>query len=176
MSGQLIRFTPFGPITRRWIGCFGAAFFLLALQNLSQWRDRHAFMINVSESLPNFALWVKLGVVPKKGEVIIFEAPPTKMLKVHFSDPVPPFGKKVLGVGGDVVSHNGDIVRINGEIVAQRKAYTKLGYPLTRGPVGVIPKGCFYAGSAHPDGFDSRYAEIGFVCRPQLIGQGVGIL
>ena len=47
---------------------------------------------------------------------------------------------------------------------------TRLGVPLTRGPEGVIPEGCYYTGTSHPRGLDSRYGEIGFVCRGQILG------
>lgn len=161
---------------KRWAIFTAGAIFLLSLQAFSQWRDQHAFMINASDSLPNFALWVNLGQIPKKGEVIIFEAPATPMLKTHFDDPIPPFGKKVLGVAGDVVSHVGSRVLINGIVVGRMKARTRLGFSLSQGPTGTIPRGCFYAGTPHPDGFDSRYAEIGFICRDQVIGRGVTVL
>jgi len=163
-------------LAKRWFVMIGLALFLLLLQVFSDWRDRHAFMINLSDSLPNFALWINLGEQPQKGEVIVFEPPDTKMLKTHFDDPVPPFGKRTLGVAGDVVSHKGQNVMINGALVARMKPRTRLGFALTKGPTGVIPEGCFYAGTSHPDGFDSRYGEIGFVCRDKVIGRGVTIL
>jgi conjugal transfer pilin signal peptidase TrbI len=56
------------------------------------------------------------------------------------------------------------------------KPRSRDGEVLTPGPVGRIPDGCFYVGTPHPDGFDSRYAEIGFACRKQLLGSGTPIL
>ena len=56
------------------------------------------------------------------------------------------------------------------------KPRTRQGEPLTPGATGVVPAGCLYAGTEHPDGFDSRYAEIGFVCGRQILGVGTPIL
>jgi len=41
---------------------------------------------------------------------------------------------------------------------------------LKAGPTGRVPDGCYYMGSPHKDGFDSRYAAIGFVCDRQIVG------
>lgn len=65
---------------------------------------------------------------------------------------------------------------INGKPVGRMKPQTRDGEPLTVGAVGAIPAGCYYVGSPHPDGFDSRYADIGFVCARQIIGIGKAIL
>ena len=86
------------------------------------------------------------------------------------------FGKIVYGMPGDVVAHDGAVVTINGAPIARMKLRTRAGEPLTPGAIGTIPAGCYYAGSPHPDGFDSRYAEIGFVCGRQLIGVGEPVL
>ena len=84
--------------------------------------------------------------------------------------------KKVIGLPGDVVSHQGMQVFVNGKQVATRLARTRLGITLTRGPEGPVPDNCFYVGTDHPRGFDSRYGEIGFVCRGQILGSGKAIL
>jgi conjugal transfer pilin signal peptidase TrbI len=39
-----------------------------------------------------------------------------------------------------------------------------------------VPRDCYYVGTDHPDGFDSRYAEIGFACRKAILGTGTPIL
>ena len=65
---------------------------------------------------------------------------------------------------------------INGKAVARMKARTRLGEPLAPGATGAIPAGCYFAATPHRDGFDSRYADIGFVCVRQVLGTGVPIL
>jgi len=94
----------------------------------------------------------------------------------HFGPASGPFGKRVIGMPGDVVSHEGSWVLVNGVRVAHMKSRARTGEALTPGPVGRVPDGCFYVGTPHPDGFDSRYAEIGFACRKQLLGTGTPIL
>jgi conjugal transfer pilin signal peptidase TrbI len=47
---------------------------------------------------------------------------------------------------------------------------------LVAGPTGVIPQGCYYVGSPHKDGFDSRYAAIGYACSNKIVGVGDPIL
>ena len=100
----------------------------------------------------------------------------TALLLRHFGSKPQMFGKIVYGMPGDVVAHEGAAVTINGAPIGRIKPRTKTGEPLTPGAVGAIPAGCYYAGSPHPDGFDSRYAEIGFVCGRQLIGVGEPVL
>ncbi len=60
--------------------------------------------------------------------------------------------------------------------IAARLDETRLGIALHKGPEGPIPDGCFYTGTSHPRGLDSRYADIGFVCRGQILGSGRAIL
>ena len=67
----------------------------------------HAFLINASPSLPNWAFWLDKHARIERGSLIFFEPP---------------------------------------------------------------------AGTSHQRGLDSRYAEIGFVCRGQILGSGRAIL
>lgn len=136
----------------------------------------HAFLINASPSLPNWAFWLDRDAPIARGSLIFFEPPQSELVEAHFGQAPQMFGKRVLGVPGDVVRHEGDQVFINDEPVASRLEKTSLGIALTRGPEGVIPEGCFYAGTDHPRGLDSRYSEIGFVCSNQIMGSGRAIL
>ena len=86
------------------------------------------------------------------------------------------FGKIVYGMPGDTISHVGRQVAVNGHLVAQMKPLTRFGERLTPGATGPVPKGCYFEATPHKDGFDSRYAEIGFVCARQVIGTGEPIL
>ena len=148
----------------------------LALQPFEDFRDNHAFLLNASPSLPNWAFWLDKRAPIKRGGLIFFEPKKSKILTSHFGSKPQLFGKYVLGLPGDRVAHEGQDVLINGKIIAQTKTKTRLGLPLSKGPSGEIPHGCYYAGSPHKDGFDSRYADIGFVCGPQILGSGRAIL
>lgn len=154
--------------------CAAAAW--LAYGSISAWRDRHAFIINVTDSLPNWAFMVERGRWPAKGEIVVFAAPRNASVLRHFGERPPLFSKHVLGVQGDTVSRVGTTVYVNGREVARTKPVSRLGERLAPGPVGVIPKGCLYAGTSHKDGYDSRYAAIGWVCRKSVVGTGTPVL
>lgn len=136
----------------------------------------HAFLINASPSLPNWAFWLDKHAPIARGSLIFFEPPKSKLVEAHFGKGAQLFGKRVLGVPGDTVSHHGQKVFINGRKVAERLEETRLGIPLHKGLDGPIPQDCFYTGTDHPRGLDSRYAEIGFICRGQILGSGRAIL
>ncbi|KEO89718.1 conjugal transfer protein TraF [Erythrobacter longus] len=136
----------------------------------------HAFLINASPSLPNWAFWLDKHAPIARGSLIFFEPPQSELVEAHFGRGAQLFGKRVLGVPGDVVSHHGKVVFVNGQKVATRLEETSLGIALHKGPEGPIPEDCFYTGTNHPRGLDSRYAEIGFVCRGQILGSGRAIL
>jgi len=148
----------------------------LAWAPLDAFSKDHAFLLNASPSLPNWAFWLDKKVPIKRGSLIFFEPPPSELVTKHFGPEPQLFGKHVLGLPGDVVSHQGMDVFINGKKVAARLAVTRLGVPLTRGPQGRIPDHCYYTGTDHPRGFDSRYGAIGFVCAGQIVGSGRAIL
>src|SRR3546814_6721237 len=63
-------------------------------------------------------------------------------------------------VGGDVVTRTGRTFLVNGRPVVIAKERSRLGEPLALGPTGTIPPGCYFVGTPHKDGFDSRYAGI----------------
>lgn len=143
---------------------------------ISSWREEHALLINTTDSLPNWAFLIRRHELPTRDAYIFFDPPPSALVRRHFGARPRLFGKIVYGMPGDVVGHHGSIVTINGTPVARMKSRTKAGEPLTPGAIGVIPAGCYFAGSPHRDGFDSRYAEIGFVCAQRIIGIGEPVL
>ncbi|MAM37026.1 MAG: type VI secretion protein [Erythrobacter sp.] len=148
----------------------------LMLTAIADWRDRHAFLINTSESLPNWAFVIERGRMPTRGDYVFFDPPPSALVRRHFSEEPRMFGKRVYGMPGDVVAHVGNAVTINGRWVAHMKPASRFGEPLTPGATGKVPSGCYYAGTPHKDGFDSRYADIGFVCARQIVGTGEPVL
>jgi conjugal transfer pilin signal peptidase TrbI len=161
---------------RQWSSVALLAFVMASYNGITSWRETHAFMINASESLPNWAFFVEKGGEVAKGKYVFFVPPSNPLVRRHFGPDSGPFGKRVIGMPGDLVSHDWPWVLVNGVRVAHMKPRSRFGETLTPGPVGRVPEGCYYVGSPHPDGFDSRYAEIGFACRKQLIGTGTPIL
>lgn len=157
---------------RRWLllACAGLAWF--ALDGLARWRERHALLINASTSLPNWAFVVERGKTPRRGDLVFFMPRASTLLERHFGTEPRPFGKIVHGIAGDTVERRGAEFLVNDYPVARAKPRTRRGEPLTPGPTGVIPAGCLFVATPHPDSFDSRYAEIGWVCGAQIIGVG----
>ena len=148
----------------------------LALGAMSGFAETHALMINASPSLPYWAIWLDRTGTPKRGDLIVFMPPRSALVTRHFGAKPLPFGKRVLGVAGDRVTEKDRKFFVNGKPVAQAKVTSRLGEPLALGPTGKIPKGCYFVGSEHKDGFDSRYAAIGWICRPSVIGIGRAVL
>ncbi|NBW75741.1 MAG: type VI secretion protein [Sphingomonadaceae bacterium] len=161
---------------RRWaaIGLLAAG--LGGYDSLSAWGDAHGLLINTSESLPYWAFFVEKNAHPKRGDFVVFDPPKTELVVGHFGARPAAFAKIVYGVGGDEVVRREGRVFVHGREVAKLKPRTRKGEALAAGPTGIVPAGCFYVGSPHPDGFDSRYADIGFVCGRQVAGTGVPIL
>ena len=152
--------------------CAGA----LALAATTEFAESHALMINASPSLPYWAIWLDRRGTPARGDLIVFVPPRSSLVMRHFGAKPEPFGKRVLGVAGDQVTEMDRQFYVNGKPVALAKLTSRLGEPLPLGPTGTIPKDCYFVGSEHKDGFDSRYAAIGWICKAQVIGVGRPIL
>lgn len=161
---------------RLW-GFYVVAGALLAAHGaIADWRANHAFVINVTDSLPNWAFIVENNRAPGKGEYVFFNPPRSPLVLAHFGAEPAMFGKVVRGVPGDVVTRDGATFYVNGEAVAVAKPVSLRGKRLEPGPTGVIPRDCYFVATPHKDGFDSRYADIGWICRERLIGIGSPIL
>lgn len=160
----------------RWFAYGTLALVLIGTQAIASWRDSHALLINSSESLPNWAFFIEKNKTPQRGDYVFFNVVPSAISKAHWGEKTPAFGKIVFGVPGDVVSREGATVFVNGKAVATLKPATKRGEILVPGPTGVVPKDHYFLATAHKDGFDSRYADIGFVSRRQIIGTGEPVL
>lgn len=143
---------------------------------LSGWSASHAFLINATESLPNWAFLVEKEKAPRRGDYAFFRVPRTPLITAHFGADPKPFGKRVVGMPGDLVTRAGNVVSVNGRAVARTKPLTRRGEVLVPGPVGRVPNDCYFMATPHPDGFDSRYADVGFICRDRMIGTGVPVL
>lgn len=164
------------PNSRRWAALGLLIAGSIAYSGITEWRDSHGLLINTSDSLPNWAFEIHKTSVPQRGEYVFFVPPTGPLLVRHFGAKKQLFGKIVYGMPGETVAHRGADVVVNGHLVGRMKPRTRLGEPLAAGPTGIIPPRCYYVGTPHKDGFDSRYAAIGFACGPQIIGVGKAIL
>jgi conjugal transfer pilin signal peptidase TrbI len=162
---------------RRLYGGIAAVSLLLAARgSLADWSGHHAFLINATQSLPNWAFLIDRSARPHRGDYIFFDPPHDPLILRHFGDRPAMFGKIAYGVGGDVVTRIGRTYFVNGREVAVAKPVSHMGEPLALGPVGRIPRGCYYVGSPHKDGLDSRYAAVGWPCDDRVVGVGEPIL
>ena len=148
----------------------------LALSSRAAFAQGHALMINVSPSLPYWAIWVTRGAPVHRGDIILFDPPTSPLLVKHFGAKPKPFGKRVSGVPGDIITEQNRIYFVNGEAVAKAKLESRLGEPLALGPTGKVPENCYFVTTPHKDGFDSRYGAIGWICRERILGTGRPIL
>lgn len=165
--------SPAWPRLALWGGLGGIT---LALSTLSAFSQTHALMINASPSLPYWAVWMTRGAAPQRGDIILFDPPASPLLARHFGKEPKPFGKRVSGVPGDLVTEKDRAFFVNGRLVARAKVTSRLGEPLALGPTGRVPRGCYFVTTEHKDGFDSRYAAIGWICAPRILGVGRPIL
>lgn len=143
---------------------------------LAEWRENHTLLINETESLPNWAFVLDRKHFPARGQLILFKAPLSPLVVAHFGADPATFTKIAYGVGGDRVTRVGRTFFVNGRQVAVAKDKSRRGEPLALGPIGIIPRGCYFAATPHKDGFDSRYAAIGWPCTDRVVGTGTAIL
>lgn len=54
--------------------------------------------------------------------------------------------------------------------MARAKAFSLQQEPLEPGPQGLLAEGQYYVWTPHKDSFDSRYAKMGWIDAPQLLG------
>jgi conjugal transfer pilin signal peptidase TrbI len=161
---------------RLYAGFAAAAVLAGCCASVTIWRGCHLFLINATQSLPNWAFLIERGVEPHRGDYVFFDPPHDPLILRHFGGQPAMFGKIAYGVGGDVVTRAGRTYFVNGRQVAIAKVASRQGEPLALGPVGRIPPGCYFVGSPHKDGLDSRYAAVGWPCDNRMIGVGTPIL
>lgn len=152
------------------------AVLILTLSSIAAWQRQHGFVINVTDSLPNWAFWIDRTRPPVRGDYVFFRVPATPLITAHFGERPRLFGKRIYGMPGDVVTLEGRTFFVNGQPVATAKPISQKGLPLALGPTGVIPPNHYFVATPHKDGFDSRYADIGWVSARQLAGVGTPVL
>lgn len=83
---------------------------------------------------------------------------------------------KAIGIPGDEVTREDNRFYINGEYIGTTKYRSRTGEPLRPGPIGVIPDGHYFVWTPHPDSYDSRYEDIGWISKDRIIGCAVRLL
>jgi conjugal transfer pilin signal peptidase TrbI len=125
--------------------------------------------VNLTDSLPEQIYLISKDKMPRtRDDYISFHAPNNKLHKE-------PFLKLVGGIEGDIVEEKSRNFYINGVPIGYAKEYSKTGEKIELGFTGVIPKGCYFVYSNHKDSYDSKYKDIGLVCRADVIGTALPI-
>ena len=128
--------------------------------------------INVTDSLPGLVYVVRAGERPTvRGDTVAFRPPPNRFYPQRMV-----FVKKIQGLPGEHVTRVGRDFFINGKYVATAKWRARSGEPLVPGPVGVIPAGTYFVWTPHPDSYDSRYEDIGWIPAERLVGRARRLL
>jgi conjugal transfer pilin signal peptidase TrbI len=148
----------------------------LAVASLMLWLLSHFIAIgpNRTGSLPireyPIVLVLKDGEVPARGGLVGFRPEPNRF---YPADSL--FVKRLAGLPGDRVTYEGGTFHINGMPVATTKPRAKDGQALEPGPVGVLPACRYFVATDHPDGYDSRYRDIGWVGCSQIVGRAYAL-
>lgn len=144
----------------------------LVMVMMALWVLTHYIAIgpNRTGSLPikdyPLILVLKNGLVPDRGELVAFHPGPNRF---YPADSL--FVKRLVGLPGDAVTYDGNTFFLNGEPVATTKPRAKDGSRLIPGPTGVLPDCRYFVATEHPDGYDSRYSDIGWVSCGQIVGR-----
>lgn len=132
------------------------AFAFLWLDFISDTAKKYSFNMTASVDGKIFKMRPDLQI--EKQSTVMFE----------WDDPILPAGvehmtKHVLCFPGDILIRDGFNFYCNGQMITKAKRKTRAGEPLTAfdWTEGPVPADVFFAGTDHPDGYDSRY--YGFV-------------
>ena len=59
----------------QWVAVAGLAMVLASHSALAQWQETHAFVVNASDSLPNWAFFIHDDKSPDRGDYVFFTPP-----------------------------------------------------------------------------------------------------
>lgn len=123
---------------------------------------------NGSDSLPGLIYLVLVDQPVQRDQFIAFFPPHNP----YYRDGMY-FVKQAKGVGGDRIERRGAEFYVNGQHLATAKTRSLKGLPLQPGPAGVLPAGFYWVWTPHPDSYDSRYADVGWIAPDRVLGRAV---
>ncbi|MGQ0622911.1 MAG: S26 family signal peptidase, partial [Panacagrimonas sp.] len=126
---------------------------------------------NGSDSLPGFLYVIRVGELPQRDQLVAFYPPRNRFYREGMF-----FVKQVKGVSGDRIERRDAEFFVNGQHLATAKARSLKGQPLQPGPEGVLPDGNLWVWTPHPDSFDSRYADVGWIAPDRVLGRAYRLL
>src|SRR5690625_3910838 len=134
-----------------------------------------SFLVEGSSMEPSFHHGQRLMVEkvtyrfgnPKRGEVVVFKYPGDERRK---------FIKRIIGLPGDEITIKNGFLHINGQRIEESyingPTYGTYSAP-TFGPVLVPERHYFVLGDNRRNSDDSRYPDVGFVPKRNLIGRAM---
>lgn len=128
-------------------------------------------VLDATGSLGGGLFVVMVGDKPlRAGELVAFHPPANRFFSEDET-----FIKVVGGVSGDVIRRDGRSLFNGGQLLGTAKTHSRQGELLQPFAGGRVPAGSYYVYSEHVDAFDSRYVDIGFVGKEQIIGKAYRI-
>lgn len=133
-------------------------FALAAIMGVIFFFETTKVSLNGSQSLPHKVFVSFKGMPFKRGDLV--------RIVGHKSPYFPslPLIKRVVGREGDTIA----------PYLKDLKTKTRAGHPLTPLKTTIVPKGYVFVQADHPDSFDSRYEEFGFVKVEAIWGRSFG--
>lgn len=149
--------------------------YLIVAYPLTQWVKSYIeFDFNMTPSLPYHFLVVMKWLPPERDQLIAFYYKKNPFYPVEQL-----VAKRLLGLAGDKIGNHSGWFYVNERAVGYAKFTVtpskKLGRTLNPGPTGEIPVGQYYVSGDHPDSFDSRYADVGWIKSNQVVGRAYAL-
>lgn len=114
--------------------------------------------INQSASLP-YTLFISLPKTRlEKEDYVVFFHPSFAKKKLV---------KQAKALANDIVSIEGNVLLINDKTFTLAASLKPRSCAILNGS-RIIPEGCFFAYASHPDSFDSRFEDFGFIELDQI--------
>lgn len=127
----------------------------------------YGFIINFTQSLPEKLFIYKyddLNLNRNDTAVIVAEGLP------NVSDGIKLI-KRVNGFAGDKITVRGNNLYINEKLILSHFDTKAYWGDLHKIKDQVIPENCYFINGVSQHSFDSRYAEVGLVCKERIVGK-----
>ena len=173
------------PLAAEWTGLFDKARSFKGLMALHLRRHAIAYLLLAGCYLifsANYLIgWNETPSLPFKLFVIHKNEPVNNgdyaAFRWHGGHPFPDgsiFTKRVVGGEGDPIERAGSSFTVNGHLFVA-KARGQTGKPLSPNPLpegaSTVPPGSHWVAGTHEYSFDSRYSQVGFIKKEDVIGR-----
>ncbi len=126
--------------------------------------------INTTHSLPQHLFLIIKHQPVHRGDYIAFYPPVNPLYRRHQL-----FIKQIAGIAGDKVELKKNCFYVHSQRIGIAKPRSRLGSPLTPSKTGVLGQGEYFVYTPHPDSFDSRYQQLGWVSETKVVGRAFAV-